>query len=98
MLKLAISTVGYEYLCKFDVERKLEKFRTRRSKVFVGISKFLVFSKSRIQDLWQGEISVSKVLLTIKVVPVKNDYFLHSKFKLHRYQQMNEFLYWCNFY
>ena len=83
---------------KFDVERKLEKFRSRRSKVFVGILKFLVFSKSRIQDFWQGKISVSKVLLTIKVVLVKNDYFLHSKFKLHRYQQMNEFLYWCNFY
>ena len=29
---------------------------------------------------------------------VKNDYLLHSKFELHRYQQMNGFLYWLSFY
>ena len=66
-----------------------------RSKMFVGILIFLVFSESDIQYLC--EISVCKVLVTIKVVPVKNDYFLHSKFELHRYQQMNKFLYWRSF-
>ena len=29
---------------------------------------------------------------------VKTDYFLHSKLELHRYQYMNGFLYWQNFY
>ena len=36
--------------------------------------------------MWQGEISVCKVLVPIKVVLVKNDYFLYSKFELLRYQ------------
>ena len=44
---------------------------------------------------WQGEISVCKVLVLIKVVSVKNDYFLHPKFELHRYFG---FLYWRSFY
>ena len=35
--------------------------------------------------LWQGKISVCKVLLLIKVVSVKNGCFLHPKFELHRY-------------
>ena len=65
----------------------LQKFRSRRNKMFVGILIFLVFSESDIQYLC--EISVCKVLVTIKVVPVKNDYFLHPKF---------EFLYWRSFY
>ena len=38
-----------------------------------------------------------KVLVLIKAVPWKNDYFLHQKFELHRYQ-MNGFLYWFSFY
>ena len=63
----------------------LKKFWSWRSKIFVGILIFLVFSKSGIQCLWQGEISVCKVLVPIKVVPVKNDYFLHQKFELHKY-------------
>ena len=74
----------------------LQKFRSRRNKMFVGILIFLVFSESDIQYLC--EISVCKVLVTIKVVPVKNDYFFYPKFELHRYQQMNKFLYWCSFY
>ena len=41
--------------------------------------------------MWQGEISVCKVPVPIKVLPVKNDYFLYQTFELHRYQQMNEF-------
>ena len=45
----------------------------------------------------EGEISVCKVLVLIKLVPVKNDYFLHSKFELYRYQQFNGFLYWLSF-
>ena len=76
----------------------LEKFRSRRNKIFVGILIFPVFSELGIQYLWQGEISVCKVLVPIKIVPVKNDYFLHPKFELHRYQQMNGFLYCCSFY
>ena len=35
--------------------------------------------------MWQGEISVCKVAVLIKVMLVKNDYFLHPKFELHRY-------------
>ena len=59
---------------------------------------FLVFSDPGIQYLWQGEISACKVLVSIKVVPVKNDYFLHAKFELQIYQQINRFLYWYSFY
>ena len=76
----------------------LQKFPNRRNKTFVGILIFLVFSESDIQYLWQGEISFCKVQVPIKVVPVKNNYFLHSKFELHGYQQVNRFLYWCSFY
>ena len=43
---------------------------------FEDISMFLVFSESDIQYSWQGEISVCKVLVPIKIVPVKKDYFL----------------------
>ena len=63
----------------------LKKFWSWHSKIFVGILIFLVFSKSGIQYLWQEEISACKVLVPIKVVPVKNDYFLHQKFELHKY-------------
>ena len=62
----------------------LQKFRSRRDKMLVCILIFLVFSKSGIQYLWQGEISICKVVVLIKVVPGKNDYFLHQKFELHR--------------
>ena len=62
---------------------------------YINISSFF---KSGIQYLWQGKISVCKVLVPIKVMPVKNDYFLLSKFELHSYQQMNGFLYWHSFY
>ena len=64
---------------------RLQKFCSLRNKIFVRILIFLVFfSKSGIQYLWQGEISICKVLVLIKVVPGKNDYFLHQKFELHR--------------
>ena len=43
--------------------------------------------------MWEGEINVCKVLVPIKVVLVENDYLLYPKFELHRYQQMNRFLY-----
>ena len=49
--------------------------------MFEGILMFLVFSESDIKYLWQGEISVFKVLVPIKVVPVKNDYFLQPSLK-----------------
>ena len=48
--------------------------------------------------MWEGEINVCKVLVPIKVVLVENDYLLYPKFELHRYQQMNRFLYWRSFY
>ena len=73
----------------------LQKFRSRSNIVFVGILIFLVFfSKSAIQVFWQGEVSVCKVLVPIKIVPVKNNYFLHPEFESHTFQQMNGFLYW----
>ena len=47
---------------------------------------YLIFDlKSGIQYLQQGKIDC-KVLVPIKVVPVKNDYSLHPSFELHRYQ------------
>ena len=41
---------------------------------------------------------LQEALVLIKVVPVKNDYFLRSKFEVYRYQQINGFLYWLRFY
>ena len=58
---------------------------------------FPFFPKPGIQYLWQVEIGACKVLVPIKVVPVKNDNFVHPKFELHRYQQMNGFLHWLIF-
>ena len=96
MPNFANSTVDYENCycfisIKFDVEKKwnnyFQKFHSRRNETFVGILIFLVFFKSCISYLWQAEISFCKVLVPIvKAVPVKNDYFLHSKFEFHRYQ------------
>ena len=76
----------------------LQILHSWRGKIFVGILIFLVFSKLGFQYLWQGDITVCKALVPIKVVPVKNDYFFHQKFELHRYKKMNGFLYWCSFY
>ena len=75
-----------------------QKFRGRRNNFFVNILIYLVFFKLGIQYLWEGEISVCKVVVPIKEVLVKNDYFLHTKFELRRYQKLNEFLFWCSFY
>ena len=49
----------------------LQKFCSRRNKFFTVILIFLVFRKSGIQYLWQGEISACEILVPIKVVPVK---------------------------
>ena len=106
MLDFAHSALGYENLIFFQFYQvwyrekvdNLLKFRSRRNKIFVGLLFFLDFSESGIQYLWQGEISVCNVLVRIKVVPVKNDHFLDQKFKLHKCQQMNVFLYWRSFY
>ena len=35
----------------------LQKFRSRRNEIFLDILIILVFSKSGIQYMWQGEIS-----------------------------------------
>ena len=48
----------------------LQNVCSRCNKIFAGILIFLVFSKLRIQYLWQGEISACKVL-----VPVKNYHY-----------------------
>ena len=32
--------------------------------------------------MWQGEISICKLIVPIKVVLVKNDYFLYPKFEI----------------
>ena len=67
----------------------MQRFRSRRNKIFLGIFIFRAFSKSDIQYLWQGEVSVCKVLVPNKLL-VKTDYLLHQKFELHR-KQMNGF-------
>ena len=69
-----------------------------KSLILIIINNISSFVKSGNKYLWQGKISACTVLLSIKVVPVKNDHFLHPKFELHRYQQMNGFLYWRGFY
>ena len=74
----------YQVWC-WEKMDNLQKFCSRHSKIVVGILIFIVISESGIQFLRQGEISVSKVLVPIKVVPVKNDYFLHQKFEFHKY-------------
>ena len=86
----------YQVWCWEKVDN-LQKFCSRHNNIFVGILIFLVLSKSGIQYLWQGEISAYKVLVSIKVVPVKDDYLLHQKFEL-RIKQMNGFLYRRSFY
>ena len=74
--------------------RPSEFLRGTRTSVYQSICVFL----SSPEYLWQEKISVCKVLVLIKVVPVKNDYFLHPKFEFHRYHRMNRFLYWRSFY
>ena len=87
----------YHQVWCWEKVNNLQKIRCRRNKIFVDIL-FLVFSKSGIKYLWQGEASICKVLVPIKIVLVKNNNLLLSKFELHRYQQMNGFLYWRSFY
>ena len=53
----------------------LQKFCARRNKFFASILILLVISKSGIQYLRQGKVSACKVLVPIKVVPVKNDHY-----------------------
>ena len=62
----------------------LQKFRSRSNNVFVSILIFLVIVLS--QGIRHSVISVCKVLVPIKVVPVKNDYFDHPKFESHTFQ------------
>ena len=76
----------------------LKKFRSRHKRFFVGILIILFFSKPEIHYMRQGEISVCKVPVPIKIVLVNNDYFLYLKFELYWYQQMNGFLNWPSFY
>ena len=105
MLNFGNSTVGYENWYYFiSIKFGVEKKRIICWSFVAGVTRFSAyintssFFKSGIQYLWQGYISVCKVLVQIKVVPVKNDYFFHPKLELHRYQQMNGFLYWHSFY
>ena len=96
ILNFLNSTVGYENLYCFllsSILRKkvdnLLKVSSQRTKNFGGYVNFSSFS----QYLWQEEIGVNKVLAPVKIVLVKNYYFLLPKFEFHRYQQMNGFLY-----
>ena len=90
--------VLFYQVCCWEKVDNLQKFRRRSSKMFVDILIFLVFSKSSIHYLREWKISVCKVLVQIKVVLVKNNYFLHKKIELHIYLQINGFLYWRSFY
>ena len=86
----------YIKLISFLYWEKVNNFQnvcSWRNKLFVDII-FLVFAKSDIQYLKHKEINVSKVLVRIKVVLVKNDNFLHQKSELHKYRKMNGFLNW----
>ena len=85
MLDFANSTLGYENLILFyfhhvwyqEKVNNLEKFCSRRDKIFVGILFFLVFSG--IQYLRQGEISICKVLVPINVgLPLFKIFFFVS--------------------
>ena len=100
ILNFLNSTVGYENLYCFllsSILRKkvdnLLKVSSQRTKNFGGYVNFSSFSESGIQYLWQEEIGVFKVLVPVKILLVKNNYFLRPKFEFHRYQQMNGFLY-----
>ena len=108
MLNFANSTVGFKNWCCFiSIKFDIEKWRICRNFVagaqslcgYINISSF--FCKSGIQYLCKGKlvfVLVLVLLVPIKVVPVRNDYFLHSKFESHTYQQMNEFLHWRSCY
>ena len=60
---------------------------------------FLVFLSQAFITCGKGKsVFVNAVLVPIKVMLVKNDYFLLPKLELHSFQQMNGFLYWYSFY
>ena len=45
------------------------------------------------QSTWsKGKLMFARLPVSMRVVPVKNGYFLNPKFELHRYQQTDEFL------
>ena len=55
----------------------LQKFCNLRNNIFVCILRFLVFYfKSGIQYMSQGGTSILMVLVLIKIIPGKNDYFI----------------------
>ena len=94
MFNFTNSTAVYKNLycfisIKFGVEKKriiCRNFVVGVIKFLVGILILIVFFLSRalsIHYLWQGEIIVFQVLVPIKVVLVKNDYFRHPKFESH---------------
>ena len=83
MLDFANSTVGCKYLCyfisiKFDVEKSgwLQKFIACVTKFLCVYWYFQFLSKSGIHYLWQGEISIWKVLVLSKVILGNNDYLI----------------------
>ena len=85
----------YQIWCSEKVDN-LQKFRSRSNKVFVDILIFLVFSSK--SGIRHSVVSVCKVLVSIKVVPVRNNYFGNPKFESHTFQQMNGFLCCRSFY
>ena len=82
-------------MVKINFAKKWKSLRIFCPRLYINISGFFW---SRYSVLVARGNSACKVLVSIKVLPVKNDYFLHAKFELQRYQQMNGFLYWYNFY
>ena len=60
----------------------LQKFRSRLNKAFVGILIFLVFFLIQaFSACGKRKLVFFNLLVSIKVVPVKNDYLLHPKFE-----------------
>ena len=64
----------------------LEIFRNLRKKncIYINISCFF-YVRHSVLVAWGNEISVGKVLMSIKVVPGKNNYFLHQKFEMKHF-------------
>ena len=94
MFNFTNSTVVYKNLycfisIKFGVEKKriiCRNFAVGVIKFLVGILILIVFFLSQVLSIdymWQVEIIAFQVVVPIKVVLVKNDYFRHSKFESH---------------
>ena len=83
LIQLRATKIDIVWFLQSLILRKSGQFAeiySRRNKIFVGMLIILVFSKPGIQNMWEREISVCKVVVPIQVVLVKNVYFLYPKF------------------